>query len=133
MIDPSDSNSTARRPLCREPWENYYILRRGIQPCCHGHKVIAPMSEWRTAWNGEALQEIRSYLARGELSPYCRASLSCPIVQRYLTEEELRALTIPNPAPPPPQPARPFLLRALNRLFLGLPARAYGHLTGHRP
>ena len=125
MTDPSDSNATDRRPLCREPWENYYILRRGIQPCCHGHEAVAPMSEWRTAWNGEALQEIRSYLARGELSPYCRASLSCPIVQRYLSEEELRTLTTPARAPA----ALPLLVRALNRLFLGLPARAYRYFA----
>ena len=71
-----------REPLCREPWENYYILRRGILPCCHGHKAIAPMTEWKTAWNSPAMQEIRYYLARGELSPYCRESLACPIVQR---------------------------------------------------
>ena len=38
-----------RQFLCREPWENYYILRRGILPCCYGHVPIAPVSEWRTA------------------------------------------------------------------------------------
>jgi hypothetical protein len=71
-------------PLCREPWENYYILRRGIIPCCYGRDVIAPMSEWRDAWNSPQLQEIRHYLSRGELSPYCLNSPSCPIVQRHL-------------------------------------------------
>lgn len=73
-------------PLCREPWENYYILRRGIVPCCYGRDVIAPMSEWREAWNSPQLQEIRDFLSRGELSPYCLNSPSCPIVQRHLAE-----------------------------------------------
>jgi hypothetical protein len=76
-----------RQYLCREPWESYYILRRGILPCCHGEKPIAPMAAWATAWNSPALQEMRSFLARGELSPYCRRSLGCPIVQRELARE----------------------------------------------
>ncbi len=84
--------------LCREPWESYYILRRGILPCCYGAKPIAPMDEWATAWNSPALQEIRSYLARGELSPYCEGSLGCPIVQRY-QERHPRERARPEPVP----------------------------------
>jgi len=100
----------AGRPLCREPWQHYYILRRGILPCCHGYAPIAPMSEWATAWNGPALREIRWYLAASRLSPYCLASDNCPIVQRYHEERRRR---------------RSPLLCAVNRLFGGLPARAY--------
>ncbi len=111
-------------PLCREPWQNYYILRRGILPCCYGHKAIAPMSEWRTAWNSPALQEIRSHLAQGQLSPYCLQSVSCPIVQRHLDNKRKAALAAVMPS------ARPPLLRAVNRLLGGLPARIYYGLRG---
>lgn len=101
-------------PLCKEPWENYYILRRGIVPCCYGHEVIAPMSEWKEAWNSPQLQEIRRYLSRGELSPYCLKSLSCPIVQRYLGEEKVGKLL---------KQKKPFLLRLINRLLFRIPAK----------
>jgi hypothetical protein len=114
-----------RQFLCREPWESYYILRRGILPCCYGHEAIAPMSEWRTAWNSPALQEIRSYLAQGQLSPYCLCSLSCPIVQRHMHRQ-----AEPSSAPGegtvlPARGRRPPALRAFNRLFGGLPAKIY--------
>jgi hypothetical protein len=122
---------TGRQFLCREPWENYYILRRGIMPCCYGSKAIAPMSEWRAAWNSPAIQEIRSYLARGKLSPYCLESLSCPIVQRQLGAHTRKAIT-GQPAPPasrtspkPAPTARPLVLRAINRVLGGLPGRMY--------
>ncbi len=127
-------DGSRRVPLCPEPWKNYYILRRGILPCCHGHAVLAPMTAWPTAWNSEAMQEIRSYLARGELSPYCLRSLSCPIVQQHLGEERIRLLVTaslpeapPPPSPPPPPPA---ILRAVNRLLLGLPGRIYRRVAG---
>lgn len=77
-----DGASSAVTPLCREPWESFYILRRGILPCCFGGEVIGPMADYAKAWNGPQMQEIRSYLARGELSPYCLRSPGCPIVQR---------------------------------------------------
>lgn len=114
-----------REFLCREPWQSYYILRRGILPCCHGHAAIAPMSEWATAWNSAALQEIRGYLAKGTLSPYCLESLSCPVVQKYLEEQRRKAL-VPSLAPS----TRPPLLRALNRLLGGIPAALYRRLMG---
>jgi len=82
-----EQESARPLPLCREPWESFYILRRGVLPCCHGHKAIAPMTEWKSAWNSPALVEIREHLARGELSPYCRKSLACPIVQRVMAGE----------------------------------------------
>lgn len=80
--EPRDGASPAGMPLCREPWESFYILRRGILPCCFGGEVIAPMADYAKAWNSPEMQEIRSYLARGELSPYCLRSSGCPIVQR---------------------------------------------------
>jgi hypothetical protein len=110
----------AREYLCREPWESYYILRRGILPCCHGSQPIAPMTEWATAWNSPQIQEIRRYLAEGRLSPYCLDSLGCPVVQRYLEEQKRKAL-IPALAPS----TRPPLLRFVNRMLGGVPARLY--------
>ncbi len=94
-----------RQYLCREPWESYYILRRGILPCCHGEKPIAAMADWATAWNSPALQEMRSFLARGELSPYCRRSLGCPIVQRELARERREAETATPADVQPPEAA----------------------------
>ncbi len=73
-----------RLPLCRAPWQELYILRRGVMPCCHGHAAIAPMGEWKEAWNGPEMQELRRYLKKGELAPYCLQSSACPIVQRVL-------------------------------------------------
>jgi hypothetical protein len=78
----TESASSAGLPLCREPWENFYILRRGVLPCCYGGAVIRPMADYAEAWNSAEIQEIRAYLARGELSPYCLRSPGCPIVQR---------------------------------------------------
>lgn len=107
-------------PLCREPWQSYYILRRGILPCCHGEKPIAPMSEWATAWNSPALQEMRRFLSQGKLSPYCLSSLGCPIVQKYLErkKQETRLVSLS------PQ-TRPRWMRRLNRALFRLPAKLY--------
>ncbi len=109
-------------PLCREPWKSYYILRRGILPCCHGIKPIAPMSEWKVAWNSPALQDIRAALARGEFSEYCLESVSCPIVQRHRAMGGSLGRARRSPGRPP-------VLRAINRLFLGVPARVYRWLA----
>lgn len=113
-------------PLCREPWESYYILRRGVMPCCYGATPIAPMSEWETAWNSPALQEIRRHLVNGTLSPYCLASLGCPVVQRYLDEQRRSTLGALRPS------VRSPLLRGVNRLLGGLPARLYRWLAARR-
>ncbi len=113
-----------KRPLCREPWQAYYILRRGVLPCCYGANAIAPMSEWATAWNSPAMQEIRSYLAEGKLSPYCLVSYGCPIVQREMQTRRRRALLpalVPSAASP--------LFRTINRLLGGVPAMVYRRLT----
>lgn len=119
--------SAPHLPLCREPWESYYILRRGILPCCHGSQPIAPMSEWATAWNSPQLQEIRWYLSQGKLSPYCLDSLSCPIVQKYLAKHRKKSLL----APLSPQ-QRPPLLRLINRLLIRIPGRLYRAFRARR-
>jgi hypothetical protein len=102
--------------LCTEPWESYYILRRGILPCCHGSKAIAPMADWASTWNSPELQEIRRCLAKGELSPYCLESTGCPIVQRHLQMARDRERWLPD---------RLRVLGVVNRALGGLPARAY--------
>jgi hypothetical protein len=111
-----------RLPLCLEPWQSYYILRRGIMPCCYGNPVLAPMSDYAAMWNSAELQEIRRFLSRGELSPYCHKSQGCPIVQRVLAKKA---------AEPPPPPPRPAVLRLINRLFFRLPGRIW-RLFDHR-
>jgi hypothetical protein len=102
--------------LCAEPWESYYILRRGILPCCHGSKAIAPLEEWETAWNSPALQDIRRHLASGRLAPYCLESTGCPIVQRHLAAARQRERWLPD---------RLRLLGKVNRALGGAPAAAY--------
>ena len=111
-------------PICTEPWESYYILRRGILPCCYGNPIVAPMSDWKEAWNCAEVQEIRRFLSRGELSPYCRESLGCPIVQRIIAkektsrgEEGTELLVVP-----------PKILRVLNRLLFRLPGKIWRRL-----
>ncbi len=126
MDSPKTSEAAPRLPLCREPWQNYYILRRGILPCCYGHKAIAPMSEWRTAWNAPALQEIRSFLAKGQLSPYCLQSISCPIVQRDLDKK--RRESVVAAVLEAPQHSRS--LRLVNSFLGGLPGRIYHRFRG---
>jgi hypothetical protein len=118
---------TSDAVLCREPWESYYILRRGILPCCHGSKAIAPMEDWATAWNAPALQEIRRHLASGRLSPYCLESTGCPIVQRHLqgVQWQIDAVRrrggwLPDRVP---------FLRTVNRALRGVPAAAYRGLV----
>jgi hypothetical protein len=114
-----DELGYAGEPLCREPWESYYILRRGILPCCYGAAPIAPMSEWKTAWNSPAAQDIRRHLLNGTLSPYCLASLGCPVVQRYLDERKRSPLWVMRSA-----------ARRVNRLLGGVPSRIVRALGG---
>lgn len=102
-----------RMPLCREPWENYYILRRGIIPCCYGNAVLAPMSGWAEAWNSPQLEEIRRPLSRGRLSPYCLGSPACPMVQRYQERRKQRVSSLP------------VFLRFINRMLFRIPGRVY--------
>lgn len=114
-----DDLGASKFPLCREPWESYYILRRGILPCCYGNPILAPMSDYEDSWNSSRLQEIRAYLARGELSPYCLESLGCPIVQRILEKKRREG------QPAPLLPGRPAFVRTVNRWLFGLPKRLY--------
>ena len=115
-----DDLGISKLPLCREPWESYYILRRGILPCCHGNPIIAPMSDWAATWNSPRVQEIRHYLSQGKLSPYCLESLGCPIVQRYLGKKRKESV-LPQISPL----RRPRLLRFVNRLFFKIPGRIW--------
>jgi len=124
--DPEDLGFSGR-PLCREPWESFYILRRGVLPCCHGNQAIAPMADWNAAWNSPQIQEIRDYLKRGKLSPYCLDSLGCPIVQRYL-----RAANAEKGAEPAAPRRRSRVVRTVNRLLFGLPRRIYRALRERR-
>jgi len=114
-------------PLCREPWESFYILRRGILPCCHGSKPIAPMSDLAKAWNSPQLQKIRHYLSHGKLSPYCLDSISCPIVQRYLMNKKGQTygafFSLHRKLP---------FLRFLNRLLFKFPGKIYRILKGRK-
>lgn len=110
-------------PLCREPWQNYYILRRGVIPCCYGYAPIAPMEEYDSAWNGPALREIRSHLAQGRFSRYCLESLSCPIVRRHALRQEPDSTEVRQPA----------WLRAakvINRSAFGIPGDLWKRLRG---
>ena len=115
----NDIGDTAM-PLCREPWENLYILRRGILPCCYGNPVGYAFTDYKEAWNSPELQEIRHYLSQGKLSPYCMECLGCPIVQRYLAEHELES---------PALKKRPFLFRLINRLLFRTPGKIFRFLS----
>jgi hypothetical protein len=89
-------------PLCTEPWQSLYILRRGVMPCCHGKRPIAKMDEYREAWNSTLLQEIRRDLVAGTLHAYCLESTSCPIVRKAVASGEVAAPTPAQPPEPPP-------------------------------
>jgi MoaA/NifB/PqqE/SkfB family radical SAM enzyme len=69
-------------PICREPWESLYILRRGVFPCCYGGVPLGEMNDYREAWNSPLLQAIRADLTRGRFHRYCLDSPSCPIVRK---------------------------------------------------
>lgn len=113
--------SHTKMPLCKEPWENYYILRRGIVACCYANEAIASMSDWREAWNSPKLQEIRLHLSQGKLSPYCLRSPSCPIVQRHFKEYKNIQSYVHQ---------RPAILRIINRIFFMIPGKIYRALKG---
>jgi hypothetical protein len=118
--DDEEDLGISRLPLCREPWENFYILRRGIMPCCYGNPIIGRMSEFAETWNSPKLQEIRRYLSQRKLSPYCLESLGCPIVQRVLAEKS-KGSSAQAISPP----RRPYILRLINRIFFGIPKKIW--------
>ena len=78
-----------RMPACTEPWKSLYILRRGVFPCCYGGVSIAPMDEYREAWNGPLMQDIRRDLLAGRFHEYCIRSPACPIVRKLQQADEL--------------------------------------------
>jgi hypothetical protein len=127
--DPDDLGFS-NLPLCREPWESFYILRRGIMPCCYGNPIIAPMADYASAWNSPAAREIRGYLSRGKLSPYCLESLGCPIVQRELAKRNGHSSDPGALLVTPPR--RPLFLRLINKALFGLPRRIYRALNKSR-
>jgi len=71
-----------RMPACTEPWKSLYILRRGVLPCCYGGEPIAPMEQYREAWNSTKMQAIRRELVAGRFHDYCLRSTACPIVRK---------------------------------------------------
>jgi pyruvate-formate lyase-activating enzyme len=79
---PLPSLGAEQQPACTEPWTSLYILRRGVLPCCYGGSPIAPMTDYRAAWNGELMQSIRSELLQGRFHDYCLRSTACPIVRK---------------------------------------------------
>jgi MoaA/NifB/PqqE/SkfB family radical SAM enzyme len=71
-----------RTPACLEPWKSLYILRRGVLPCCYGGEPLAPMEDYRSAWNAPTMQAIRQALLNGRFHDYCLRSPACPIVRK---------------------------------------------------
>ena len=102
-------------PLCREPWQSLYILRRGILPCCYGGAVLGEMEDFAAVWNGPELQELRRCLSRGELAPYCLENPGCPIVQRALAQSGHSSANPPHASAPDRGPGA-FFRRALAKI-----------------
>jgi hypothetical protein len=107
-----------RLPACTEPWGSLYVLRRGTLPCCYGSSAIAPMGDFKQAWNAPLLQEIRRELAAGRFHRYCFDSPDCPIVRKRAEAHDLPASqqALLN--------SRVWLAR-LRRLAVSWPARVY--------
>ena len=119
-VDP-EALGGENQPLCREPWMSFYILRRGVMPCCYGWPVDVFDADPDRVWNSPKLQEIRSYLAKGKLSPYCLECPGCPIVQRESRKKDGKAV---DPSEPLFNPRRHALvLRIINRALFRLPSR----------
>jgi len=79
-----------KTPACTEPWKSLYILRRGVFPCCYGGLPVAPMDQYREAWNSPLMQAIRTALTRGRFHDYCLQSPACAIVRKSLEAHDLR-------------------------------------------
>ncbi len=86
----------AKVPLCREPWETIYVLRRGIMPCCFSKYPLFTWGELRDktlaqfvkdAWNSPIIQEIRVALAHHRLHERCAETKSCPIVKKWFMRQ----------------------------------------------
>ena len=80
--EPLPPLGSERVPACLEPWKSLYVLRRGVFPCCYGASPIAPMDQYRAAWNSDVLRDIRHELAEGRFHDYCVKSVACPIIRK---------------------------------------------------
>jgi hypothetical protein len=110
-------------PLCTEPWKAFYIVRRGVLPCCYGGRPIAEIEDSQAAWNGRELRQIRGALARGRFPRYCLRTPQCPIVQKH---REGVALPVSERA----LAALYDVWFASNRLTGGLPRRLWRLIKG---
>ena len=117
QTDPA-SLGRERLPACTEPWGSLYVLRRGTMPCCYGSSAIAPMGDFKQAWNAPLLQEIRRELAAGRFHRYCFDSPDCPIVRKRAEAHDL-------PASQQALLSSRVWLARLRRLAVSWPARAY--------
>lgn len=90
-VEPLPPLGRERTPACTEPWKSLYILRRGVFPCCYGGVPVAPMDQYREAWNAPIVQSIRRDLSRGRFHAYCLRSPACPIVRKSLESGALPA------------------------------------------
>ncbi len=94
VAEPLPSLGHERKPACTEPWKSLYILRRGVFPCCYGGAPVAPMDQYREAWNAPVVQAIRAELNEGRFHDYCLRSSTCPIVRKSLESQSLPARQI---------------------------------------
>ena len=78
-------------PVCSEPWQSLYALKRGIVSCFCSRNQLAPWDQRGNrpliefvaeVWNGGLMREIREALAAGELHNMCRRTPDCPVVKR---------------------------------------------------
>jgi pyruvate-formate lyase-activating enzyme len=116
--EPLPSLGTERKPACTEPWKSLYILRRGVLPCCYGGVPVAPMDQYREAWNGPLVQAVRAELAQGRFHDYCLRSPACPIVRKSVEARSLPARQMTEVR------ARQWLAR-VDRLTGGAAGRVY--------
>jgi MoaA/NifB/PqqE/SkfB family radical SAM enzyme len=87
---------SAEGPLCTEPWQTFYLLHRGIMPCCFSKSPLFTWGELRDkslaqfvkeAWNSPVIQEIRVALAQHRLHERCAETKSCPIVKKWFMRQ----------------------------------------------
>lgn len=77
-------------PICSQPWQRLFMLKRGFMPCSSARE---PLMEWsqkheqdleqflEEVFNSRPFQELRSSLAQGQLPPFCLNCKCCPIVK----------------------------------------------------
>jgi MoaA/NifB/PqqE/SkfB family radical SAM enzyme len=84
-----EASRDVQLPVCTEPWTSLYILRRGTFPCCYGGAAIAPMDDFKQAWNSRIMLDIRRELQAGRFHRYCFDSPDCPIVRKADQAQDL--------------------------------------------